>query len=100
MTVDYSRIQSLTVRQIATALVQDGFGLTRQRGSNRRCHHPDGRRVTLAFHHGDDTFPIRTLKSIIEDQARWSEDDLNRLGLLALLFRYYPRVVSVRGDRR
>ena len=44
--------------------------------------HPDGRRVTVSFHRGSETFTPKTLKRIIEDQARWTEDDLKRLGLL------------------
>ena len=54
----------------------------RQVGSHQRYRHPDGRRVTVSFHHARDTFPLKTLKSMIEDQARWTEADLRRLGLL------------------
>lgn len=38
--------------------------------------------MTVTFHHAGDTFPIGTLRSMIEVQARWSEDDLRRLNLL------------------
>ncbi|MFN0070360.1 MAG: type II toxin-antitoxin system HicA family toxin [Chloroflexota bacterium] len=67
---------------MAQALIQDGFDLTRQRGSHRRYAHPDGRAVTLSFHSSGETFRIGTLRSIIEIQARWTEDDLKRLELL------------------
>ncbi len=82
MTINYSKLRSLTARQLAAALRADGFTLRRQRGSHRRYAHPDGRRVTLTFHHAADTFPLGTLRSIIERQACWSEDDLWRLTLL------------------
>ena len=82
MNVDYSRLRSLTARQIHAGLLADGFALARQRGSHRRYRHPDGRRVTLSFHHASDTFPPKTLRSMIELQARWTEADLTRLGLL------------------
>lgn len=82
MTVDYSRLRSLTARQIAAALQSDGFVFRRQKGSHRRYRHPDGRCVTLSFHHASDTFPLPTLRSIIERQAHWTEADLHRLGLL------------------
>jgi hypothetical protein len=39
----------------------------------------DGRRVTVTIHGRGDTFTIKTLRSIIESQARWTEDDLKRL---------------------
>jgi predicted RNA binding protein YcfA (HicA-like mRNA interferase family) len=65
------------------ALIHDGFFLRRQAGSHQRYQHPDGRRVTVSFHKSSDTFPLKTLKAIIEMQARWTEDDLKRLKLLA-----------------
>jgi predicted RNA binding protein YcfA (HicA-like mRNA interferase family) len=54
----------------------------RQAGSHQRYRHPDGRRVTVAPHGRGDTFKRKTLKSMIESQARWSEEDLKRLKLL------------------
>jgi predicted RNA binding protein YcfA (HicA-like mRNA interferase family) len=52
------------------------------RGSHQRYRHADGRRVTVTFHRAGDTFPIGTLRSMIELQARWTENDLRRLSLL------------------
>jgi hypothetical protein len=37
--------------------------------------------VVVAYHRLSDTFPIGTLKAMIED-AEWMEADLARLGLL------------------
>lgn len=82
MSVDYSRLRSTSARQLASALLDDGFELHRQKGSHRHYRHSDGRRVTLSFHHSSDTFPLGTLKSILEIQARWTETDLRRLGLI------------------
>lgn len=79
--VDYSRLRSVTARQLTAALNADGFELKRQRGSHRHYCHWDGRRVTLSFHHSSDTFRIGTLRSIVEVQACWTEQDLRRLGL-------------------
>ncbi len=81
--IDYSKLRSLTARQIASALLADGFSLKRQSGSHRHYKHPDGRRVTLSFHHSGDTFRPGTLRSIVETQARWTEEDLRRLSLLS-----------------
>ena len=80
--IDYGNIRSTTARQLVQALRRDGFSLVRQRGSHHRYQHPDGRRVTVPFTRTGDTFALRTLRSIIEKQARWSEDDLRRLALL------------------
>jgi len=82
MTVDFSRLRSLSARQLVSALRLDGFILNRQSGSHRHYIHADGRRVTLSFHHASDTFRPGTLRSIVSLQARWTEKDLFRLGLL------------------
>jgi predicted RNA binding protein YcfA (HicA-like mRNA interferase family) len=64
------------------ALARDGFYFIRQKGSHQRYGHTDGRRVTVAPHGGGDTFTIKTLKTIIEVQALWTESDLIRLGIV------------------
>ena len=81
--IDYSRLRSLAARRIIAALLADGFSLQRQKGSHRHYKHRDGRRVTVTFHHSSDTFKPGTLRSMIEIQARWTETDLRRLGLLS-----------------
>ncbi|MGH7909297.1 MAG: type II toxin-antitoxin system HicA family toxin [Thermodesulfobacteriota bacterium] len=67
MTIDYSRLSSITAREIISGLIRDGFYLRGQKGSHQRYRHPDGRRVTVSFHHPSDTFPPKTLKKMIED---------------------------------
>ena len=63
-------------------MVAARFFLRSQRGSHQRYRHADGRRVTVSFHHPSDTFRPKTLRRMIEEQARWTEDDLKRLGLI------------------
>ena len=82
MPIDYRQLRTLTAREIIAALKRDGFFLLRQRGSHQRYQHPDGRKVTVPFHGSSRTFSPGTLRTILEGQARWSEDDLKRLGLL------------------
>ncbi|MCH8064012.1 MAG: type II toxin-antitoxin system HicA family toxin [Chloroflexi bacterium] len=67
---------------MTAALLRDGFSLRSQRGSHQRYRHPDGRKVTVAFHHLSDTFRRKTLRAMIRDQAQWTEDGLKRLGLV------------------
>jgi predicted RNA binding protein YcfA (HicA-like mRNA interferase family) len=82
MSIEYAHLHSLTAREIISALTRDGFHQrTGRKGSHQRFQHPDGRRVTVTFHKSSDTFPPKTLKSMIE-QARWSEEDLKRLKLI------------------
>ena len=82
MAINYESLRSLTARELIAALNRDGFYFVRQTGSHQRYRHPDGRRVTVAPHGGGDTFTLKTLKSIIERQARWDESDLARLRLI------------------
>ena len=80
--IEYARLRSLTARRLIRALHRDGFSKDRQSGSHRLYYHPDGRRVTLSYHRPGDTFPPKTLKSMLEVQARWDEAALKRLELL------------------
>jgi predicted RNA binding protein YcfA (HicA-like mRNA interferase family) len=80
--IDYSKLRGLTARKLINALQRDGFIFSRQSGSHQIYYHPDGRRVTVTFHKPSDTFPIKTLKRILEEEAGWTEEDLRRLKLL------------------
>ena len=83
MSIDYAHLRSLTAREIIAALFRDGFYLRSSRkGSHQRFQHQDGRRVTVSFHKPSETFPPRTLKTMLEGQARWTEEDLKRLNLI------------------
>ena len=82
MPIDYSKLRSITARDIVRALLADGFVLTAGATSHRRYKHADGRRVTVAYHRGGGTFVPKTLRSMIEEQARWTEVDLRRLKLI------------------
>ncbi len=74
--------RGVTARQLIKALHADGFTLQRTRGSHRIYRHQDGRRVVVAYHHLSDTFPIGTLKGMVNDTI-WTEDDLRRLKLIS-----------------
>ena len=80
--IDWSALRSLTARELISALVRDGFLLSRQTGSHQLYRHPDGRRVTLSFHQPGQTFRPKTLRSMIEKEAGWTTDDLIRLKLI------------------
>jgi len=82
MGVNYAPLRTLTAREIISALVRDGFAFDGGHGSHQVYYHPDGRRVTVTFHAPGDTFAPKTLKSMVEREARWTEDDLKRLKLI------------------
>ena len=80
--IDFSRLRSLTARQIVSALERDGFQSQRCPGGHQRYNHQDGRSVTVPYHRSGRTFPIGTLRRIISQEARWTMNDLRRLRLL------------------
>jgi predicted RNA binding protein YcfA (HicA-like mRNA interferase family) len=82
MTINYPHLRSLTARELISALARDGFALDRQAGSHQLYLHPDGRRVTVSFHRPGETFEIKTLRTMIEIQAHWTDEDLKRLKLI------------------
>ena len=79
--IPYDRLRTLSARKLIGALFRDGFVLIRQVGSHQQYRHRDGRRVTVTFHSLNQTFPPKTLKSMIETQARWNFQDLKRLSI-------------------
>jgi predicted RNA binding protein YcfA (HicA-like mRNA interferase family) len=82
MAINYSHLRSLTARELISALSRDGFVLDRQAGAHQLYLHSDGRRVTVSFHRPGETFEIKTLRTMIELQAHWTDEDLKRLRLI------------------
>lgn len=83
MPINYQQIRNITARELETALFKDGFVLSRSTGSHRRYHlEAPKRKVTISWHGSGQTFRLATLRSIIEAQAQWTEEDLIRLGLI------------------
>jgi predicted RNA binding protein YcfA (HicA-like mRNA interferase family) len=80
--INYAQLRNLNARELISALIRDGFSYDRGDGSHQIYYHPDGRRVTVIFHGGSSTFRRKTLKSMIEKEARWTEEDLKRLKLI------------------
>lgn len=79
MAINYAHLRKLTAREIISALVRDGFAFDRGAGSHQVYCHSDGRRVTVTLHAPGDTFTPKTLKSMLEREAHWTEEDLKRL---------------------
>ena len=82
MAIDYSRLRSLRARKLIRALKKDGFYEERSKGALRLFKHRDRRRTTIHLHNMGQTFAVGTLKAIIEEQAKWTGADLERLGIL------------------
>ena len=82
MAIDCDPLRGVTARELISALVRDGFAFDRGGGWHQIYRHSDGRRVTVTFHGSGDTFAPKTLKSMIEIEAKWTVEDLKRLKLI------------------
>ena len=67
----HPKLRNINARLFEKALKRDGFILVHQKGSHK-SYFKGNRLVTLSFHHLRDSFPPKTLKSMIR-QAGWSE---------------------------
>ena len=78
---DFSNLRSLTARKLIRALKKDGFYAETRGSAHQQFYNAnDGRRVTVTFHHAGDTFVPKTLRSMLQEQAKWTQADLKRLG--------------------
>ena len=67
-----SHLRPLKASEVIKALNAVGFEKVRQRGSHFRLHHPDGRRVTVPDHAGEE-IGRGLLRKILRD-AKMSQD--------------------------
>lgn len=81
MPIDYKRLRNVKPSELENALLRDGFVKARQKGSHAYFKDPRGRRVTVSMHR-EKSVPQKTLQIIIEQQAEWTIEDLERLKLL------------------
>ncbi|MFP4032739.1 MAG: type II toxin-antitoxin system HicA family toxin [Desulfococcaceae bacterium] len=73
-----TRLPSLKAGEIIAALEKAGFAKLRQKGSHVRLGHPNGRRVAVPFHPGQD-IGKGLLRKIIRDSEMTPEDFLKLL---------------------
>ena len=77
------QLRNVAVRDLIAALLADGFTMERSTRTGGRVYRSERERRTVLvhYHHGGDTLPLGTLRSIIEG-ARWTFDDARRLRLV------------------
>ena len=75
-------LRNIPVRELMRALERDDFILRRTTRTGGHIYtHPDGRTTVIHYHRGSDRLTRRTLRRILE-AAQWTEEDLQRLGIL------------------
>jgi len=77
----WKQIKNITKARMIDALVDDGFHIDEKIRTERIYRHPDGRRVSIHYHKGNETFGPSLLKGILKDIG-WNGKDLRRLKLI------------------
>jgi len=77
----WKQLKNITTRKLVSALGKDGFILDKVIRTERIYRHPDGRKVTIHYHTGNETYGKGLLKSLLVDIG-WLESDLRRLKLI------------------
>ena len=77
----WSQLKNKTADELISALLKDGFELDEVVRTERIYRHPNGRRVSIHYHKGSDTYRPGLLKSLL-DGIGWSEADMRSLKLI------------------
>jgi predicted RNA binding protein YcfA (HicA-like mRNA interferase family) len=68
-----TRLPVLSGQEVVAVLVKHGFAVLRQRGSHVRLAHPDGRKITVPVHQGQEV-GRGLLRKILRDSELSPED--------------------------
>lgn len=77
----WKQLKNKSTSDLINALVKDGFELADKVRTERIYRHPDGRKVSIHFHKGSETYGAKLLKGLLGD-TEWSEGDMRRLKLI------------------
>lgn len=77
----WGQVKNKSADKLISALEKDGFVLDEKVRAERVYRHPDGRKVTIHYHKGSDTYGSGLLKALLKD-TEWSVEDMKRLKLV------------------
>ena len=77
----WGQLKGKTADDLISALLKDGFLLDEVIRIQRIYRHPDGRKMSIHYHKGSQTYGAGLLKALLEDTG-WSEKDMHRLKLI------------------
>lgn len=77
----WDQLKGKTADDLISALLKDGFVLDERVKVERIYRHPDGKRVSIHYHKGNEGNGRGLLKSLLNDTG-WSVDDMRRLKLI------------------
>jgi predicted RNA binding protein YcfA (HicA-like mRNA interferase family) len=77
----WEQLKNKNKNDLIKALLKDGFLPDVHLRTERVYRHPDGRKVTIHYHEGNDCYGPGLLKALLEDIG-WSESDMRKLKLI------------------
>ena len=77
----WAQLKGKNADDLIRALERDGFVADAVLRTERIYRHPDGRRVSIHYHTGNQSYGPKLLKALFKD-AGWSEEDIRRLKLV------------------
>lgn len=77
----WNQLKNLTKDELIHALIKDDWTPDTKLRTERVYRHSPGRRVSIHYHLGSDTFKPSLLKSLLEEIG-WTEQDMKRLKLI------------------
>lgn len=77
----WNQLKNKSADDLIRSLLKDGFKLADKIRTERIYRHPDGRKLTIHYHKGSDTYGANLLKALLKDTG-WTEADMRRLKLI------------------
>ena len=77
----WAQLKNKTADDLISALLKDGFAPDDNVRTERIYRHPDGRKVSIHYHSGKQTYGSSLLKDLLEDIG-WSEAEMKKLKLI------------------
>jgi len=77
----WNQLKAITENELISALLKDGFVPDAKLRAERIYRHPDGRKVSIHYHTGNECYGRGLLKALLKDTG-WSENDMYRLKLI------------------
>lgn len=77
----WRQLKNKTTDCLIAALLKSGFKLDDEIRTERIYRHSNGKKVSIHYHKGSETYGPKLLKALLEDTG-WTEEDMRRLKLI------------------
>jgi predicted RNA binding protein YcfA (HicA-like mRNA interferase family) len=77
----WEQLKNKTADDLISALLKDGFLPDEEFRTERIYRHPDGRKVSIHYHKGSQTYGAKLMKGLL-DVTKWTEKKMRQLKLV------------------